>query len=217
MTMEDMIFDVIAVSIWILIPIIIYLKKRVLNYSLFEKVGWIIAPYRERNLHDRNTTSLLDELVYKQQDLELPREYRLELRDNKTEIENTQEILEVFKKYISEQYFGGYLSNTLKIRVLNDDWYFFYSLFEFIKKYAEYDNYELRDKMYKYESTDGSYHTHSLTDYGRAFYKLYLISLLYVESNPYILKLYKYIDPELKEHLKSHLDNNEVTFWNYRP
>lgn len=207
----------ICLSIFLLIPIIIYLKKCVLNYNLFKKVGWIIAPWRERNLPSRDNTSLLDEIVYKQQDLKIPNEFRLDLRDNKTEIQHTEEILEVFKKHIYERYFGGYLSNTQKIRNLNEDWYFMYRLFAFLGEYAEYDNYELRDKIYKYESTDDSYRTYSLTDFGRTFYKLYLISLLYVENNQYTRKLYEYIDPKLKEHLKSYLESNVVTFWNYRP
>ena len=214
--MEDVVLNIIATSVVLLIPIVAYLKKRVLNYSLFKKVGWIIAPFRERNLPDR-FNSLLDELVYKQQDLELPQEFRLELRDNKTEIEYTKEILEFFKQDISEKYFGGYLSNTQKIRNLHEDWYFMYRLFEFFYEYAKYDNPKIRDKIYKYESTDGSYHTHSLTDYGKTFYKLYLISLLYVENNPYTRKLYKYIDPKHKQYLKSYITSNKVTFWSYRP
>ena len=207
----------IGTFIWILIPIIIHLKKCVLNYSLFKKVGWIIAPYRARNLPERNITSLLDEIRYKQQDLEIQKEYRLDLWDNKTEIKYTEEIFESFKQYISEQYFGGYLSTTQKIRNLHEDGYFMHYLFVFSGEYAKYDNYKLRDKIYNYESKDGAYRTYSLTDYGRTFYKIYLISLLYIENNYYTRKLYKYIDPKLKEHLKSHLDNNEVTFWNYRP
>ena len=212
--MAGIFLGVVMASIWILIPVIIYLKKCVLNYSLFKKVGWIIAPNRERNLPSRYTTSLLDEIIYKQQDLEIPIEF-WKLRDNNTKIKYTEEILEVFKKNLSELYFGGYLSNTQKIRNLREDWYFMYRLFVFLGKYSEYDNSKLRDKIYKYESTDDSYHTHSLTDYGITFYKLYLISLLYVENNPYTRKLYQYIDPKLKEHLKSYLNTKKVTFWSY--
>lgn len=207
---------VFAALFFALIPIIIYIKKCVLNYSLFKKVGWIITPNRERSLHDRCGTSLLDIIIINQQDLEIPREYRLS-RDNKAEIEYTKEILGVFKNYVSEEYFGGYLLNTQAIRNLHDDWYFMYSLFVFTEKYAQYDNYELREKIYKYESRNGPYYTHSLTDYGRTFYKIYLISLLFVESNPYTSKLYKHIMPQLKEHIKSYLDSNHITFWSYRP
>ena len=213
--MEDWIFSVIWVLLIILTPIIVYAKKCILNYDLFKKVGWIITPDRIRNLPSRG--NLLDEIIYKQQDLGIQKEYRLDLRDNKTEIEHTKEILEVFKQYISEKYFGGYLSNSLKIRNLQADWYFVYSLFKFSGEYSKYDNYKLRDKIYKYEFSDGSYNTYSLTDYGRTFYKIYLFSLLYVESNPYTRKLYEYIDPKLKEGLKSYLDSNKVTFWSYRP
>lgn len=215
--MEDWVYSVITIIVFISIPIIGYFKKCILNYSLYKKVGWIIVPWRERNLPSRDTTSLLDEIIYKQQDLKIPKEFRLALRDNEIEIKHTKEILEDFKKYISEQYFGGFLSNTIKIRNLHADWYFMYSLYEFSEEHAKYDNCKLRDKIYKYESTDGSYHTYSLTDYGRTFYKLYLISLLYVENNCYTRKLYEYIDTKLKEHIKSHLDSNEVTFWSYRP
>lgn len=214
--MEDFLFGVVAVLIVILFPVIGYIKKCILNYSLFVKVGWIIAPYRARNLNSRSMT-LEDNIIFIQQDLEMPMEFRLDLRNNKAEMKHTKEILDFFKQYISEQYFGGYLSNAQKIRNLNDDWYFMYSLFVFSDEYSKYDNTKLRDKIYKYESTDGSYHTHSLTDFGRAFYKIYLISLLYVENNQYTRKLYKYIDPKLKEHLKSYLNSNKVTFWNYRP
>lgn len=216
--MEDWIFSAIAIPILILMPIIGYIKKCILNYNLFKKVGWIISTDRARHLPQRCWGhSLLDDIVYKQQNLKIPMEYRLNLRSDKTEKDNTEEILEVFKKYISEKYFGGFLSNDIKIRNLGEDWYFMYSLFEFSSKYSEYDNLILRDKIYKYESRNGSYYTYTLTDYGRTFYKIYLISLLYVENNPHTRKLYKYIDSELKEFLKSYLNSNEITFWRYRP
>ena len=214
--MEDSTFSVIALVFVFLIPVIGYTRKCILNYSLFKKVGWIIAPFRARNLPSRDMTSLLEVIIYKQQDLKIPKEFRL--KDDKTEIKYTEEILEVFKQHISKQYFGGYLSNSQKIRNLHEDWYFMYRLFVFCEEYSDYNNnYKFHDKIYKYKSTDGSYHTHSLTDYGTTLYKLYLISLLYVENNPYTCKLYEYIDPKLKEHLKSYLEKNEVVFWTYRP
>ena len=214
--MENIIYGIISVSIFPLIILFRYIKKWFLNYGLFKKVGWIIALNRKRDLPQRCTGSLLDEIIYKQQKLEMPREFWL-LRDNETEAKCTEEILDVFKKDISELYFGGYLSNTQKIRNLQEDGYFMYRMFVFCDKYSGYDNYKLRDKIYKYESCDGSYSTYSLTDYGVTFYKLYLISLLYVEDNPYTRKLYEYIDPKLKEHLKSYIKTKNIKFWSYRP
>ena len=212
--MQEIIWGIVAACILISLPIIRYLQKCFLNYGLFKKVGWIITPFRERNLPDRCNTSLLDEIIYKQQDLEIPKEYWI-LRD--TETEHAEEILKVFQEDISRLYFGGYLATHKKIRNLQEDWFFMYRLFVFSEEYAKYDNHKLREKIYKYESSDGSYHTHSLTDYGITFYKLYLISLLYVENNPYTRKLYQYIDPKLKEHLKTYLNTKNVTFWSYRP
>ena len=211
--MEDIIPGVITVSIFLLIPIISYAIKCILNYNLFKKVGWILVPFRERSLPSRCNTSLVEEILYKQQKLKISKEFWL--GDN--EIKHIEEILEVFKKDIYKLYFGGCLSNTQKIRNLHEDWYFMYRLFVFAEKYSEYDNYELRDKIYKLETRNSSYHTHNLTDSGIAFYKLYLISLLYVENNSYTRKLYKYINPKLKEHLQSYLITKKVTFWSYRP
>lgn len=214
--MENMIYAIISVSIILLIILFRYIKKWFLNYGLFKKVGWIIAINRERDLPQRWTGTLLDEIIYKQQDLKIPKDFCLS-RDNEAEKEHTEEILDAFKKDISELYFGGYLSNTQKIRNLQEDWYFMYRLFVFCERNSEYDNYKFREKIYKYESTDGSYSTYGLTDYGLTFYKLYLISLLYVEDNPYTRKLYEYIDPKLKEHLKSYIKTKNIKFWSYRP
>lgn len=190
-----------------------YAIKCILNYNLFKKVGWIIAPHRERNLPSRDITSLLNTIIYKQQDLEISHVFWINTSDNIY----IEEILEVFKKDISELYFGGFLSNTQKIRNLHADSYFMYQLFVFCGNYSEHDNPKLSDKIYKYESKDDSYHTYGLTDYGISFYKLYLISLLYVEKNPDTRKLYQYIDPKLKEHLKTYLNTKKVVFWRYRP
>ena len=207
MNMEDMVWTIVTAGIFISLPIIRYLWKCFLNYGLFKKVGWIIAP-------SGFNRTLTDEIIYLQQEAKIPKEYWI-LRD--TDTEYIKEILEVFKKDITELYFGGCLSNTNKIRNLNNEWYFMYRLSVFSEEYAKYDNSKLRDKIYKYESSDGSYSTYSLTDYGITFYKLYLISLLYVENNPYTRKLYQYIDPKLKEHLKSYLNTKNVTFWSYHP
>ena len=75
--MEDMIGGIVATCIFISFPIIRYLWGCFLNYSLFKKVGWIITPNRGRNLPGRWNTSLLDEIIYKQQKLEIPKEFRI--------------------------------------------------------------------------------------------------------------------------------------------
>ena len=121
LNMEGIIGGIVATCIFISFPIIRYIMKRIFHYNLFKKVGWIITPNRERNLPSRWNTSLLDKIIYKQQELEIPKEFRI-VRD--TESEYVKELLESFQEDISRLYFGGYLANTKGIRSLPDDWYF---------------------------------------------------------------------------------------------
>lgn len=171
-----------------------HFKKLSRNENLFKKVGWIAEKesysvcYSDRvKLRDKD---LLSYLIEEQSELDIPKQYRIDFSNN-SEIKNVEEILKFHKNKVVESYFQDCLSNSRKICQLKPLEYYFFSLYCFLYKEVDKGN-----SSFKW----------NLTDYGRAFFKLYLITNIFVEKNENTRKLFEYINPNLKNITMNHLE-----------
>lgn len=157
--------------------------------------------------------SLIDiEIIQNNEDLQ--ELYRIDF-SNESEIEDYKKILGAHKKHILEDYFSGRLLASKDIYNLNVSEYYFFSLNSFIgnklSAYSDEGMYSSKEYVSEYKFKC------QLTNYGKAYYKLYLITNSYLQNNKNIQKLYKYVDNEKGKHIMECLDKNEVHFLEYRP
>ena len=187
--------------------------------NLFQKVGWIAEKeYRTVCYSDSvrlRNMELISYIAEEQQSLSINENLRIDF-SNEAERKNIEEILNLHKADVIKSYFHGFLSKSKNICKLNAKEYYFYSLYCFI--YKELKEYKYQDEIYKdKEYTDKTHFNCKLTDYGRAYYKLYLITQMFVENNERTKKLFEYINPKLRNQIADYLNKNEVGFWSYRP
>lgn len=197
-----------------------YFKKSYMNNNMFKKVGWIAEKDCHMICYSDNVrlrdSDLISYIIKEQSNLEIPKDLYIDY-SNETEKKNAEEILNIHKADVIKSYFCDFLTKSKNVCKLNSNEYYFYSLNCFIhKELNEYKHHQ--DKIYSdKEYTDKTHFTCQLTDYGRTFYKLYLITLIYTEKNENIKKLFEYINPKLKMNIMEHLKTNEISFWTYRP
>ena len=205
------------VGIWKLFD---HFRKFNYNEQLFKNVGWIAEKKNIMRCYggrvNLRNSGLISYIFQQQKKLAIPEDLRINY-SNENEKANAEEILNIHKSKILIDYFSDDLTTNKNIFKLNSLEYYFYSLFCFIcSELEEYKNYQ--DKIYlDKEYTDKTNFKCKLTDYGRVYYKLYLITCMFVEKNEKTRKLFEYINPELKSQIMEHLRTNEVTFWSYRP
>ena len=171
-----------------------HFKKLSRSENIFKKVGWIVEKesysvcYSDRvNLRDKD---LISYLIEEQSKLNIPKQHRIDFSNN-SEIKNVEEILKFHKNKVVESYFQDFLSTSRNICKLKPLEYYFFLLYCFLYKEVDKGN-----SSFKW----------NLTDYGRAFFKLYLITNIFVESNENTRKLFEYINPNLKVLTMEHLE-----------
>lgn len=177
--------------------------------SLHNKVAWI---YDRRLNVGFNYTHLRDSELYEyieihQRELNIPRQYRIDF-SNETEKEYLSKILDKHKEHVIEYYFYNRLKETKEIHYLNSLEYYFFSLHCFV--YGNLSDYKDNDAYEKKEYISDWQFKCQLTEYGRVYYKLELITRSYIESNDKVQKLFESIDKERKNRIMETLNKNEV-------
>lgn len=188
-----------------------HFRKFNYNEQLFKNVGWIAEKdclsvcYSGRvRLRDHD---LISYIFQEQQNLAIPEDLRIDC-SNKSEKASIEKILTNHKNKTMTNYFSDFLVGNKKICKLNSLEYYFYSLYCFIHK--ELNEYKYQDEIYMdKEYTDKTHFKCKLTDYGRAYYKLYLITCMFVEKNEKTRKLFEHINPKLKSQIMEYLRANK--------
>ena len=219
MEIEGLICTLITLIIIFAWRLFEYLKKLQRNQDMFKKVGWIAEKECNTMCYSDSVRlrdmELISYIMEEQKKLNLPKRFCLDY-SNDNEKKDAEEILNLHKNDVIKSYFHGLLTISKNIYKLSSLEYYFYSLYCFI--YKELDEHKYQDKKYTNEEyTDKTYFSCQLTDYGRTYYKLYLITFMFIEKNEKTRKLFKYINHEHKQHIAKNLDKNEVQFWTYRP
>lgn len=185
--------------------------------NFHEKVAWISDIYyfpggmRPSYLRD---WKLYKYIETEQRNLQIPQQYCIDF-SSETEKEYLSQILNKHKEHVIEYYFCNRLKETKDIYELKSVEYYFFSLHCFV--YDNLSEYKDNDAYKKKEYISDWNFKCQLTEYGRTYYKLYLIAQLYVENNEHIQKLFEYVDTEKKNHIMEVLEKNETQFLQYRP
>lgn len=191
-----------------------HFKKFYFGKDMFKKIGWIAK--RESNMRAYSSNvclrseDLLTYLCEEQRKLSIPENLQLDY-SNETEKENAEKILEEHRLYVINSYFSDDLPKTKNIYRLKSLEYYMFSLDCFLHPEIT-EHRDSKGKIYSFKSDDRPYSHYTLTDYGRAYYKLYLITLMFIGKNENTKKLFEYIDPKHKKHIMEALEKNEVSF-----
>ena len=176
--------------------------------NLYEKVAWIAKrrSYGAFNSTHLRDFDLIDYIGVEQREHNIPQQYYIDF-SNETEKELLKQILGKHKEYVIERYFLGYLKESKEIYKLKSLEYYFLSLHCFISNNNDNNVYSKREPI--------SVHQYKckLTDYGKAYYKLALITQLYIESNENVYQLCEYRDKKRINNIMEILDKNEVCFF----
>ena len=194
---EDVLIGVICCIIFIAITagwkFFDNLKEIYSMQNMFRKVGWIAEKERTMCYSDSinlRNMELISYIAEEQSKMNIPKQHHIDF-SNDREIKNVEEILNFHKNKVVESYFHGILSKSRNICKLTPLEYYFFSLYCFL--YKEVDN---GNSSFKWR----------LTDDGIAFFKLYLITNIFIESNENTRKLFEYINPNLKNLTMEHLE-----------
>lgn len=183
--------------------------------SLHNKVAWIAErkKYGEfsSNLRD---SELVEYIRFENTNQNVPQQYRIDF-SNETEKEYLSKILDKHKEHTIEKYFCNRLKETEDICQLKSLEYYFFSLHCFV--YDNTSSYKDTESYCKKEYISDWQFKCQLSEYGRVYYKLELITRAYIENNEQVQKLFGYIDKERQNHIMETLDKNEVSFLSYRP
>lgn len=196
-----------------------HLKKHQRNQNIFKKVGWIAEKDNFTICYSSSVQLRDEDLIYyimnEQAKLNLPEKFCLD-NTNETEKKYAEEILNLHKNDVVKSYFCDFLTKSKNICNLNSLEYYMFSLNDYLHKNSNVDSYYGRTKIYKFKSSDAPYSYYSLTDFGRTFFKLYLITNLFIQNNENTRKLYEHIDPNHKSHIMDYLEKNEVSFVSFK-
>ena len=213
----------IACCIWIIFflfaKVIPAYRENKYRIDLYKKVGWIAEKENPTRYYPSSVklrySDLISHIMEEQGNLDITEEFRIDYKDE-SEKRLTEEILELFRTEVVKSYFHDTLSKSKLVYKCTPLEYFMYRLYLFID--YNFENYEYKNKIYESrEYTDKTHYNCKLTEYGRVCYKLYLITLLFIEKHEETRNLFEHINPKLKNDIMGYLKNNEVSFWSYRP
>lgn len=135
--------------------------------------------------------------------------------NNEQEKSYVKELLDIYAKGMIKSYFNGLQYTDKKCYELDSNEHFMFSLYCFLS--CEYDtmDWKLKDKVYrdKDEEIDGVHFNRHLTDFGRAYYKLWYITTKFCKSNSYTKDLPQILTAENIEDI---LKSNKVGFFSIR-
>jgi hypothetical protein len=139
----------------------------------------------------------------------IPKEYWVGRND-----EYINEIICLYQKELSQQYFNGILLPNSLISKLTNEEYFMLTLYYFLSKHEndrELCGKEMRVFKSRIDSKYGGYtDTYSLTDFGVAFFKLLYISTAVCVEKEQIIKINPYFN---LEGTKNILDTKELKYF----
>ncbi len=187
------------------------LKELYSRNNIFQKVGWIAERCNNAFVY-KDSVALRDKelvsyIIQEQNNMKIPKDYHLDY-SNETEKINVDEILELHKNDVIKSYFHDFIKRDKVFCNLNSLEYYMFSLTCFLQQKLKGN-----DKIYtKREYTDESNYYRMLTDYGIAYYKLYLITTMFCRGNDKIKMLVGGINTNV---IMEHLKNNKVEFWSY--
>lgn len=196
----------------IIIAWVFYKNRLDDEQNLYRKVAWIAVKQKPFVFSGTSRLFELIEIVeLEHNNLNIDEQFRLDF-SSETEKENLTKILNTHKEHVIKSYFHGLLAKSNEIYALNELEYYFFSLNSFL-----YDTiYDVNAAYTSREQVSDNEFKYQLTDYGRVYYKLHLVTSLYIEKNEHkVKKLFKYIDKEQKNRLMEALEKNEVLL--YRP
>lgn len=173
--------------------------------NIYRKISWIY----DKNSYTNRGLNLYEYIEIEQSNLKIPQQHCIDF-SNEFEKESLSQILNEHKDQVVKNYFCNRLKEGTNIYNLSSLEYYFLSLYCFVdEKPSYYDNkaYEKREKISDYTFKC------QLTEYGRVYYKLKLITQSYIENNKQVQNLFNYIDKEKRNRLAEALDKNEVIFY----
>lgn len=186
------------------------------SWDMHKKVAWISNIYYFNLTPSHLRTYELAECIeIQQRKLNISHQYCIDF-SNENEKEYLSQILNKHKEQVIRDYFYNDNPKSSKgIYELTSLEYYFFSLHCFV--YDNTSNYKDTESYGKKEYISNWEFKCQLSEYGRVYYKLELITRSYIESNDKVQKLFTYIDKERRNHVIEVLDKNEVGFLSYRP
>lgn len=148
--------------------------------SIRRKVAWCIEP--------KSGFDLFAHIANAQVALHLPVEYCI-IEQN--EQEYVRAILSEFQKYLVNSYFREQLSMKMYMRLWRGEDYFMFKINAFLRnlctenKFLDYDMHKKRLSYKQYGSWGSTLYdaTYALSDFGRAFFKLYYTTYLFCKES----------------------------------
>ena len=189
------------------------IKKFYNSKNLYKKIAWI-SEKEPLNFCSKGEIALrdfelIDYIQREQNILNIPKQYCINFSDN-TEKNNLIQILNSHKERVVKSYFLNMLTESDEIYRLENIEYYFYSLYCYISNIL--CEYNPSDIYHNKEYTSDCVFKCQLSDVGRVYYKLQLITQLYIGNNKNIRDPYgNGIDYRINN-IKEHLDKNEVVF-----
>lgn len=182
--------------------------------NLYRKISWIYGKNSgELILNHLRDSELVEYIEFEQRKQNISVQYCIDF-SNKTEKDNLTKILNSHKDHSIESYFCNKLNESKDIYNLNSLEYYFFSLDCYVANHLnEYNACEAYGEREHIPNNNYNIYKRRLTDYGRVYYKLNLITQLYIENNENIQRLYTFIDKEKKNNIMEILNNNEACFF----
>ena len=179
-------------------------KKNSLSMELYEHVRWCAT---KDNYHRQFS---LKHYIFKTYSSIISNYQILEKHD----IEMLEELLELYQENLVQRFFGENLSTNKDILSLQDDEYFFFTLFCYLNGHncqtmlGNYTKYELIFRK-EYGAYGGTLYdaTYSITDFGLVYQKLYYAACKFCENNERTQKLVKY---SITQSIADCIDKREI-------
>lgn len=212
MTLETVMPTLLAILFVFFVWFIPYYTEKRQKEHLFTCIQFIQEKAETKSEYD--LYSFVQSQQAKMKLFEHKQEYILN-NNNEQEKLYAKEILETFANNIIKSYFNGLRYTDKKCYKLNDREHSMFSLWCFLSKDYDTMDWKLKDKVYTdREEIDSTHFNLLLSDFGRAYYKLYYIATKFCEENYYTKDSYRVTT---SKHIEDYLKNNKVGFWRYRP
>ena len=214
--MFEFIGCVIILFVFVLFLICYKLNKYHKADNIYNKTKWICEKHTKIPKYEGSgfgSENLLYYLAEQTRKLKIPDVYKIDFR---TEIAYASVILELFRKSESQWLFRQDMNS---LTTMDKKWYkisdfdfFMLSLFSFLERNSEYNKIHYHDKIYKYKKREGSYSYYNLTTFGQVYFKIFLITALYCETN---VNTKSFISNPQSQYIKENLETKEVSFFHY--
>ena len=211
--MTDFELCIVAILAFVLFYVFYNLHKYIKAENLYKKMKWICekSTKKRKCIDSDNLLYYLNDQTF---ELKIPNNYQLLF--GTTEIAYASVILERFRKSKLDSLFRHDINSLTtwdkEWYKLSDLDYFMLSLFGYLEENAKCSSYYYSNKIYKWNmiKSNSTYDYYYLTNFGRVYFKIYLITAIYCENNT---NTKTFICNPQSRHIKSYLDTNEIAFW----